>query len=105
MSCVLFISDMEDLDNSSMSLKEKFSQAHAILTSKACKPQVLQDLILWFIKEKDNITRSNNNPNDELELLYQTLSQCLETSQMRQIPIYQMKFNIISYLLQVSLKM
>lgn len=101
---LLIFPELKALEDPRLTLVEKLSAAQAILVSlKTCKIQVVQEILSWFVKTKDELMRSQNKSPAEIDLLYESLNKCIQITTMLHIPIYQIKFNIMDSLLKVSL--
>ncbi|KAI5756392.1 hypothetical protein M8J77_024731 [Diaphorina citri] len=94
--------ELKALEDPRLTLVEKLSAAQAILVSlKTCKIQVVQEILSWFVKTKDELMRSQNKSPAEIDLLYESLNKCIQITTMLHIPIYQIKFNIMDSLLKL----
>ncbi|KAL1465625.1 hypothetical protein WDU94_005179 [Cyamophila willieti] len=93
--------DIQDLESSELSLKEKLIRSYNILVSpKTQKPHTLQEILQWFSKTMVEY----KDPEDTLhpkEMLFKILDTFIKSNQMSLTPIYQMKFHVMETLLEL----
>uniref|UniRef100_A0A8D8UCT8 Nucleolar 27S pre-rRNA processing Urb2/Npa2 C-terminal domain-containing protein n=1 Tax=Cacopsylla melanoneura TaxID=428564 RepID=A0A8D8UCT8_9HEMI len=94
--------DIQDLERSELSLKEKLTRAYSILvTPNTQKPHTVEEILQWFAKSMEEY---NDCPKDTLhpkEEIFRILDTFIQSNQMALTPIYQMKFHIMETLLEL----